>query len=155
MPWYVLYTAARHEKKVEKRLQRMGIEVYCPMVVQLKQWSDRKKKVEVPVLPSYVFVCLEPNQRELVFQVAGVVRYLYWLGKPAEIRPKELEVLKESLKGVIASFEVTTLAPGSKYTIDTGALHGRAGIVTKIEKNTLFLVLEELGIKLQLRKEGL
>jgi hypothetical protein len=44
MPWFALYTKPRFEKKVTERLQQLGIEVYCPMITQLKQWSDRKKK---------------------------------------------------------------------------------------------------------------
>ena len=80
MPWYVIYTKPRNEKKVAERLQQIGITVYCPMITMIKQWSDRKKKVQIPLLNSYVFVCLEDKEREKVFQVSGVVRYLFWLG---------------------------------------------------------------------------
>jgi transcription antitermination factor NusG len=154
MPWYVLYTAARQEKKVADRLEQLGVTVYCPMVVQVKQWSDRKKKVTVPVLPSYVFVCLPAAKRDQVFMVAGVVRYVYWLGKPAEVRQTEIDALQQHLTATVTSFQVEALPPGSKYTIPTGAFKGTQAVVTKVEKNTLFLVLEELGVKIVLRKEG-
>ena len=49
MPWYALYTQPRQEKKVVSRLEQLGIEVYCPLLIQVRQWSDRKKKVEVPL----------------------------------------------------------------------------------------------------------
>ena len=54
--WYVLYTKPRHEIKALERLAQNGFEVYCPMKTTLKQWSDRKKKVSEPLLPSYIFI---------------------------------------------------------------------------------------------------
>ena len=54
--WYVLYTKPRHEIKALERLTQNGFEVYCPMKTTLKQWSDRKKKVSEPLLPSYLFI---------------------------------------------------------------------------------------------------
>ena len=59
MPWYVLYTKPRQEKKVADGLIAIGIAAYCPLVTTIKQWSDRKKKVEVPLINSYVFVNIE------------------------------------------------------------------------------------------------
>ena len=94
MEWFALYTKPRNEKKVAENLAAIGIEVYCPIVTTLKQWSDRKKKVESPLIPSYVFVKIEEANRKDVFQVAGVVQYVFWLGKPAKIKPQELEALK-------------------------------------------------------------
>lgn len=155
MPWYVLYTAPRQEKKVADRLEQLGLTVYCPLVVQMKQWSDRKKKVTVPVLPSYVFVCLPADQRDQVFEVSGVVRYVYWLGKPAEVRQVEIDAMRQHLTASVTSFQVEALQPGSNYTIPTGVFQGTQAVVAKVEKNTLFLVLEQLGIKLVLRMNAL
>jgi len=69
MTWYALYTKPKNEKKVTEQLQKSGIEVYCPMVTQIKQWSDRKKKTETPLIPSYVFVNIEEKNRNDVFEV--------------------------------------------------------------------------------------
>ena len=87
MEWFALYTKPRNEKKVAENLAALGIEVYCPLVTTIKQWSDRKKKVESPLIPSYVFVKIEEANRKEVFQVSGVVQYVFWLGKPAKINP--------------------------------------------------------------------
>ena len=54
--WLVIYTKPRSEKKVSQRLKEMGIMIFCPTVTTVRQWSDRKKKVEVPLFNSYVFV---------------------------------------------------------------------------------------------------
>jgi transcription antitermination factor NusG len=151
MPWFALYTKPRFEKKVTERLQQLGIEVYCPMITQLKQWSDRKKKVEVALLPSYIFVNLDNQQRDSVFTVNGIVRYVYWLGKPATIRDEEIQNLKNFLKNkMVTSFTVSAIQVGQHYTITSGPLNGLQGIVAKVEKNYLEITLEQLGFKIQL-----
>jgi transcriptional antiterminator RfaH len=152
MPWYALYTESRQEKKTAARLAQLGIEVYCPLIIQERKWSDRKKKVEVPLLPSYVFVKLEPNNRELVFQVSGIVRYLYWLGQPAIIKDSEIEMLQKWLQDKIVSFEIVGIQPGSLYEIPSGPFIGQKGIVEKVDKSQITLILEQLGVKVILHK---
>lgn len=153
MPWYVIYTKPRNEKKVAERLQQIGITVYCPMITMVKQWSDRKKKVQVPLLNSYVFVSLEDKEREQVFQVSGVVRYLFWLGKPAVVRNEEIEALKEGLNETMASFEVKGIKIGDQMPIPSGPFQGKEGIIRQISKNSLQLILTELGVLITLHKE--
>jgi hypothetical protein len=79
--WHVIYTKPRAEKKVEERLNNFGIEAFCPVKQQIKQWSDRKKKILVPVLPSMVLVNIDEKNRNRVFDIPGVVRYMFWLKK--------------------------------------------------------------------------
>ena len=153
MPWYVIYTKPRNEKKVAERLQQIGITVYCPMITMMKQWSDRKKKVQIPLLNSYVFVCLEDKDREQVFQISGVVRYLFWLGKPAIVRDEEITALQEGLKDTIASFEVKGIKVGDLLPIPSGPFQGTEGIIKQINKNSLQLILTELGVLITLNKE--
>ena len=121
MPWFVLYTKPRTEKKVVDRLEKLGLTVYCPMTIQLKQWSDRKKKVEVPLLNSYVFVNLPEADRNLVFEVPGIVRYLFWLGKPAIVRDQEIKTLQNWLSHDFAQLEVCALKPGDTIMLQEGA----------------------------------
>ena len=151
MPWYALYTVSRQEKKVAARLAQLDIEVYCPLIIQERQWSDRKKKVEVPLLPSYVFVRLESHKRELVFQVSGIVRYLYWLGQPAIVKDAEIEILQLWLQKKVVSYEITGIQPGSLYEIASGPFIGQKGIVDKVDKNQIILILEQLGVKIILQ----
>ncbi|AWI24466.1 UpxY family transcription antiterminator [Flavobacterium pallidum] len=152
MPWFVIYTQARNEKKVALRLENIGIEVYCPLVTQIRQWSDRKKKVETPLISSYVFVNVTENEREKVFQVPGVVRYLFWLGKPAVIRNEEIEALKDSLKEAVFKTEITSLKPGSPISIPHGPFQGKLGTVSQVNKNSVKIILQEMGILITLIK---
>ena len=154
MTWLVLYTKPKNEKKVTEQLLKMGIETYCPMVTEIKQWSDRKKKVETPLIPSYVFVNIDEQHKNEVFQVNGVVRYLFWLGKLAKVRDIEILQLKECLKETVASVEITNLKPGDTVTIDQGLFKGKEGVVQQMSTNKLQLVLKELGMLITLVKKA-
>lgn len=153
MPWFAIYTRPKNEKKVVEGLEKLGIEVYCPMVTQVKQWSDRKKKVEMPLINSYVFVNIEDKNRNTVFEVSGVVRYLFWLGKPAIIQEQEIEALKASLKGILSAVEVNGIQPGDSLTISKGPFQGKEGVVAQVDKNKIRLVLKELGVTITISKE--
>ena len=147
MTWYALYTKPRWEKKVTKELQKIGIETYCPMVTEVKQWSDRKKKVTSPLFKSYVFVHIAEKHRARVFEVPGVVQYLYWLGKPAIIRDSEIEILEKWLQEEeIEDIEVGHINPGEKITIAGGSFKGQEATVSKVGKKRLRLILKNLGL---------
>ena len=88
--WFVLYTKPRTEIKVSQRLSVLGIENYTPTRIEVRQWSDRKKKITIPLLPSMVLVNLETKDPNLVFDVPGVVRYLFEQGKRAVVSNAEV-----------------------------------------------------------------
>ena len=100
MNWYVLYTKPRSEKKVEEQLLSLGIDAYCPTRPELKLWSDRKKRVYKPVLPSMVLVNIDIKDINRVFESPLVVRYMFWMGKRAKVRQLEIDILKKYLDGI-------------------------------------------------------
>jgi transcription antitermination factor NusG len=152
MNWYVIYTKPKWEKKVADKLNQIGIECYCPLIIQMKQWSDRKKKVEVPLFNSYVFVQLADIDRNTVFQVSGVVRYLFWLGKPAIVRDDEINSIKTSLKAPnISDVSVTSIRVGDHIKIETGAFSNQDAIVQEVSNTHYILVLESLGCVLKIK----
>jgi len=152
MPWYVLYTKPRQEKKVADSLNAIGVEAYCPLVTVVKQWSDRKKKVQVPLINSYVFVNIEEHQREAVFKVSGIVRYLFWLGKPAVVRAIEIEAMQKSLEGIVTSFEVSAIQKDTIYKIPDGPFQGFEGTVKNVNATTIQLLLVDLGFFITLTR---
>jgi len=152
MNWYVVYTKPKWEKKVADKLSQLGIECYCPLITQIKQWSDRKKKVEVPLFNSYVFVQIEDLDRNSVFQVPGVVRYLFWLGKPAIVRDEEINIIKNSLNASnIADVSVTQIQVGDRIKLETGAFNNQNAIVQEVSRTHYILVLESLGCVLKIK----
>lgn len=152
MNWYVVYTKPRWEKKVADQLSKIGIRCYCPLIIQIRQWSDRKKKVEVPLFNSYVFVQLEDLDRNLVFQTPGVIRYLFWLGKPAIVRDEEIKAIKNSLESpAIGEISVAPFKIGDKIKLDSGAFSNQNAIVQEISNTHYILVLESLGCVLKIK----
>ena len=148
MEWFALYTKPRNEKKVAENLAALGIEVYCPLVTTIKQWSDRKKKIESPLIPSYVFVKIEEANRKDVFQVAGVVQYVFWLGKPAKIQPHEIEALKTQLAAPVVKVTIETWTPNAQIQISEGPFKNQMAVVEKVSTNKVTLILKSLGIRL-------
>ncbi len=107
--WFVLYTKPQHELKVVDQLTSIGILCYCPTITLIKQYSDRKKKIQKPLISSYVMVYIDENERNSVFTVSGIIRYLFWLGKPAEVKGREINLMKKYLDGVYEDFNLNNL----------------------------------------------
>lgn len=145
MNWYVLYVKSRNEKKVAARLQGKDIEVFCPLKIEERVWSDRIKKVEVPYFRSYVFARFEEKDAQYVLETPGVVRRLFWLGKPAVIRDEEMQkviAFFEDYKN--DSIENEDYPIGREVAIQRGVFKDRTGVVLQNEKNKVTLVIPAL-----------
>ena len=92
--WFALYTKSRSEQKVFERLQLAGHESFLPLITEERQWSDRKKKVKVPLISSYVFVKVQEKDLAAIYTIPGVVGVLKYLGHPAKITDVEINNLK-------------------------------------------------------------
>ncbi|WP_264566681.1 UpxY family transcription antiterminator [Flavobacterium sp. N3904] len=154
MNWYVIYTKPKWEKKVAERLNEIGIIAYCPLITKVSQWSDRKKKVQVPLFNSYVFVKINEKERNVIFEIPGALRYLFWLGKPAIVKDKEIEAIQDWLN-VPDSFEVmvSTWKKGDKIVLESGPFVARTAMVQEVKHNHYVLVLESLGCILKVEKK--
>jgi len=151
--WFVVYTRPQQELKVAEQLSAMGITNYCPTITLLKQYSDRKKKVNKPLLSSYVMVELEENQRNKVFSCSGIVRYLFYLGRPAVVPTFEINLMQNHLNGVYNDIEVTTLSVGDSHTITQGPFSGVSGKVVETNNTKVKLELASLGMRITLKKQ--
>ena len=151
MKWFVLYTKPQFEIKVAAALETIGIRAYCPVHTEVKQYSDRKKKISKPLLRSYVMVKIDDHDREKVFAVTGVVRYVFWLGKPAIVREEEIDLMEKNLVGTYESIQVTALKKGTLYTISEGPFKGQSGKVVHLDHNKMQLELPSLGMLVTLK----
>jgi transcription termination/antitermination protein NusG len=138
---FILYTASRSEKKVEKRLKEQNQEVFLPLVTQVKQWSDRKKKVQVPLFNGYLFVYCHPDKRYEILQTPGAVKFVHFGGEPATVRKEEIEKLQRFIAtGMQVEVTEEDFQPGDMVKIAGGALAGFEGECIA-RKNHQFLVL--------------
>ncbi|MBN7815526.1 UpxY family transcription antiterminator [Algoriphagus pacificus] len=141
LKWYVMYTASRSEKKVAARLKENGKEVYLPIVEELRQWSDRKKKVERPLFNGYVFVKTRRNELWECLQVPGAVKFVHFSGQHATIRDEELETIARVIStGVAIESDGSVIEPGEKVEVIGGALQNMTGEVIEKGNKDYFLI---------------
>lgn len=146
-PWLVFYTKARHEKKVKDILDRRGFDVFLPMHKVMRQWSDRKKKVEVPLFNSYIFVAVPEHQITSVLEVPGVSWAIRHNGKPAELHPKEYDTIVRFIETglLLETLPAEDMETGEEVTVVDGPLKGLRGYVSGKNKGKFMVILEGLG----------
>ena len=115
--WFVIYTKPKSELKVLGRLTDLGIEAYTPTKLEVRKWSDRKKKVVVCLLPSMVLVCLEEKEVNKVFEVPGVRRYLFVHGERARVKNDEVLAMKHYIENTYQLLDKKEHLVGSKVKI--------------------------------------
>lgn len=148
--WFVLYTKPNSEKKLAERLKAAGIECYCPTRTEVRQWSDRKKKVQVPILPSMVLVHIEDKNRPVVFDFPQAVRYLFWMNKPAVVRDIEVECLRRSMEQKLLNIQIERIQVGDKISLDKAGFKNVKGTVTHFRGNQCWVVLDSIGFIVKL-----
>jgi transcription antitermination factor NusG len=147
--WYAIYTKPRWEKKVARLLQENGIESYCPLNKVQRKWSDRVKVVEEPLFKSYVFVRVNEEEKTPVRMTNGVVNYVYWQGKPAHVKDKEIETIMRFLhqyEHVVA--EPLPMNENDKVVVTDGLLMDVEGKVLKVMGKKVQVLLECIRYKL-------
>lgn len=97
--WSVLYTKSRAEKKVAKQLCSVGVDAFCPVRKEVRQWSDRKKIIYKPALPSMILVLENSYVDQQLFSCKGVVGFMSYKGKRALVTQNEVDVLSNFLQG--------------------------------------------------------
>lgn len=127
--WLVFYTKSRWEKKVEKYLRQFGFEPYLPLHKVVRQWSDRKKKLETPLFNSYIFVYDYEHRIPDMLKVPGISWNIRHNGKPAVLRGSELEMIKRFISSglFLETTSVADLEPGDRVKVIDGPLRGAIG----------------------------
>ena len=142
--WYVLKTRSRAEEKVAQRINSKGLHVYLPLQKTIRQWSDRKKKIEVPLIPGTLFVETDEKSLNLLYEVPGFHSILLFLGKPAIVRPDEINNLRLLLQdGVeIEKQDFETFKKGESIEVIRGPLQGI--IATSIDEGRKHKLIVEI-----------
>ena len=128
LQWFVMYTTSRTEKKVEQRLKEKGIEVFLPMVEELRQWSDRKKKVQKALFSGYIFVKTTRANLWESLQDPGAVKFVNFSGQHATVRDKEIDAIRRIIEtGVSVETGKDEIQKGEQVKILGGPLQGMEG----------------------------
>jgi len=153
MNWYVIYTKPKWEKRVADQLTQLGVNCYCPLIKTTKQYSDRKKTLEVPLFSNYVFVQLADKDRNLVFLSRGAIRYLYWLGKHAIVKDKEISTIKEWLTDD-AAISISQYNVGETIKVNSGPFLNHDAVIKEVTNSHYVLILESLGCVLKIKHKA-
>lgn len=144
--WLAIYTRPRWEKKVNQLLQEKGTESYCPLTKIRRKWSDRVKTVEEPLFKSYVFVKISEEERTAVRMTPGVINFIYWQGKPAVIKEKEIANIRRFLD----EYENVEVYPmnievNERVKVSGGAFMDQEGKVLSLHHKTAKVAIDSLG----------
>jgi transcription antitermination factor NusG len=155
--WYALHTKARHEKVVEQRLIERGVETFLPMITEIHRWSDRKKKVEVPVFGCYLFAKLAPTKvdRLRVLCVDGVFSFVGPSGEGTPIPDEQIEAVRSLIETGLACSSHPFLKIGQRVRVRSGALDGLEGVlVSRNGDSTLVISIDAIQRSLAVRVQG-
>ncbi len=147
--WYAAYTLPKFEKRAYSELVRKKVEVYLPIQKVFKQWSDRVKKLDVPLFPNYIFVKSTEFDVKSAIRTKGILRFVSFEGKPAVIADRDIAAIKK-LEGENPEVE-QNLVEGSSVRIIRGPLAGFEGKLFSKKGKVRFAVhVESLGHSLSL-----
>ena len=149
LKWHALYVRPRSEKKVATELIEMGFEVYLPLITVVRQWSDRRKKVIEPLFKSYLFVRSFEKDYYPIRNVFGVVKFVVFEGKVADVPENQLAAIKKFVREYEGDEEVKATADlkeGQKVRIVSGGMKGLEGrLVSFNGKKRLLIHIETVG----------
>ena len=146
--WFVLQTKPRKEKIVLQQIEQKKIEVYSPFIEKIRIWSDRKKKIQVPLFSGYVFIHGDESERiKAITDTIGAMKYIYFQKRPAVVSDMEIEIIKQALLSPEKiSIEEKRIKKGDLIVVSHGLFKGMKGFVNEFRgKYKLTVNLEELS----------
>jgi transcription antitermination factor NusG len=129
--WYAVHTNSRHEKTVAQQMDGSQIPNFLPLYKSVRRWKDRKKQVELPLFPGYVFVHIALRDKLQVLKVPGVVQLISFNGRPASLPDAEIDALRNGLARSLVAEPHPYLAVGKKVRVHSGPFAGVEGILIR------------------------
>lgn len=148
-PWFVIWTHPRAEKKVEKRIGALGLDVWLPTVTERHRWSDRWKEVSLPLFPGYLFVRARAVEWQTVLSTRGILTVVKHAGAPALLSADFIAGLRRGIDSESLPVETVDAAEfekGDEVVVQEGVLQGVKGVVReKRNRRQLVIWVEEIG----------
>lgn len=155
--WYALHTRARHERVVEQRLREHGMETFLPVMQEVRRWSDRKKKIEVPLFGCYVFVhcALRPQDRALVYRIDSALGFVGARGVGMPIPDEQIEGVRTVLGQAGIWRTHPFLKAGQRVRVRGGALDGIEGVFrSENGDHSLIISIDAIQRSMAVRIDG-
>jgi transcription antitermination factor NusG len=142
--WFAAYVTARHEKQVAIQLERRGIQYFLPVYRSVRRWKDRRKELELPLFPSYIFVNIAMKDRLQVQCVPSVLQFVSFHGMPAELPESDMENMRNGLSRAAVAEPHPFLKVGRRVRVHSGAMRGIEGILVRIKDTFRVVITIEL-----------
>lgn len=155
--WYALQTKPRHEKRIAAKLASKGFFCFLPMHAELRQWSDRKQRVELPLFSNYLFTKTDSSResRGAILRTDGIISFVGSGGYGTPIPNEQMDAVRAIVRDGIAFTHHPFLNVGQRVRVRGGSLDGIQGIlVSKNGDQSLIISVETIQRSLALRVEG-
>lgn len=155
--WYALATLSRHERVVAHEMECRGVSTFLPTISEIHRWSDRRKKVEAPLFPGYLFVHspMSPHVRRAAMFARGAIGFVAMRGEPLSIPEEEIEGVRRLLDSDVKCSPYPFLKTGQRVRVRGGALDGVEGHLIRREgEKTLVISIEAIARSVALHLDG-
>lgn len=129
--WYAVYTRHQHERTVAESLSGRGLEVFLPVYEALRQWTDRQKRLSLPLFPCYVFFRGDAQRRARVLSTPGVHSIVGFGGRPAPIEKTQVDAVRLAVENHFRVEPHPFLRNGDRVRVKSGSLAGVEGILIR------------------------
>jgi len=164
LPWFALQVNSRKENWIAAHLLGQGYECFLPTYTSLREWSDRRKEIELPLFPGYLFCRFNPLERLPILKTPGVIQVVGCNRIPVPIDEQEVQAIQRMIESSFARQPWPYLEVGERVRIKSGALRGLEGILVSFKGNhrlvlSVTLLRRSVAVEIdssavQLQKEG-
>ncbi len=131
--WYAVYTKSRNEKRISELLSQQGIEHYLPLMKKIRIWSDRKKVVEMPLFPSYIFVNIDEKEYYECMKTPGIVKFVSFERKRVTVPAYQIETIRKYVEtGEEFIPNEGDFKVGKRVKVIRGGMKGLEGRLTEV-----------------------
>jgi transcription antitermination factor NusG len=138
--WHALYTRHQHERLVAYALTSKGFDIFLPQYRAIHRWKDRRKELELPLFPNYVFIRGGLDRMLNILTTPGVHSLVGWGGRPANIPQEEIDAVRRLVQSPLRVQQHPFIRCGDRVRIKSGPLEGIEGILVR-SKSAYRLVL--------------
>jgi transcription antitermination factor NusG len=124
--WFAIQVRPRYEFLVACTLRNKGFEEFLPSYKSKRQWSDRKKEVELPLFPGYVFCRFNAQIRTPILTTPGIIRIV---SPHLAIPDSEIEAIQAVVASSVPASPCSYIKVGSRVELIGGPLAGIQGIL--------------------------
>jgi transcriptional antiterminator RfaH len=139
--WYALYTRPRHEKKSFELLLEKGANAYLPLLKTTRLFKNRKREVELPLFPSYLFCQFEYKNRFPILETHGIIKIINFNGTPAIVPEWQIDSMKTILANPQSLRLEKYFRQGDWVEVKSGPFKGLKGIVLHVKGESRLAIM--------------